>query len=191
MTPRPVVLTHNRLKQNFFKKRLQKHFFFITTQALEPFSKIENHQPKSNKPPNSAIMSGTEATYNITKEDVRDAQARESRANGGVIPADSTAAGLQSIVDTADKNKSQVISERQSNLPLPEQPPKTSDFNSNDASTVNVGSGGISGASDGALREPAAGQALPTGREVDGKLPNDAVAQGSKNKAGLADTTNN
>lgn len=43
----------------------------------------------------TAIMSGTEQTYNLTKEDVRDIQARESKVNGGAIPADSAAAGLQ------------------------------------------------------------------------------------------------
>lgn len=56
---------------------------------------------------------------------------------------------------------------------------------------MNVGSGGISGGSDGALRDPATGGSYPVGREAaDGSLPNDAVAQGSKNKSGLADTTN-
>lgn len=89
------------------------------------------------------------------------------------------------------QSKADLIAERQSNLPLPEDPPVKSDFNSADASTTAVGSGRVSGSSDGALREPAEGQGLPKGREVDGKLPNDAVAQGSKNKAGLADTTNN
>lgn len=87
------------------------------------------------------------------------------------------------------QSKADLIAERQANLPLPEDPPVASDFNSADGSTVNVGSGRTSGTSDGALREPASGQALPKGREVDGKLPNDAVAQGAKNKQGLADTT--
>lgn len=136
-------------------------------------------------------MSGTEQTYHLTKEDVRKVEQREGKAHGGDIPSDSTAAGLQSIVDSADKNKKEVIAERQANLPLPDDPPTKSDFNSADASTVNVGSGRTSGASDGALREPAAGGELPKGRETaDGRLPNDAAAQGSKNKAGLADTTN-
>lgn len=40
-------------------------------------------------------------------------------------------------------NKQDLINERQSNLPLPDQPPKPSDFNSADARTVNVGSGGV------------------------------------------------
>lgn len=60
------------------------------------------------------------------------------------------------------QTKADKISEIQSNLPLPEQPPTASDWNSSDARTVNVGSGGISadvsasgkGATTG-LREPA------------------------------------
>merc|ERR1711988_69820 len=39
------------------------------------------------------------------------------------------------------QSKDQTIEERKANLPLPEQPPATSDWNSADASTVNVGSG--------------------------------------------------
>lgn len=137
-------------------------------------------------------MSGTEETYHLTKEDVRKLEQREGKAHDGKIPSDSTAAGLQSIVDSADKNKKEIIAERQAGLPLPEDPPTKSDFNSADGSTVNVGSGRISGSSDGDLREPAVGGGLPTGRETaDGRLPNDAAAQGSKNKAGLANTTNN
>ncbi|KAF3760616.1 hypothetical protein M406DRAFT_324399 [Cryphonectria parasitica EP155] len=53
------------------------------------------------------------------------------------------------------------IAEAQSNLPLPEQPPVASDWQSADARNVNVGAGGVAsdistgaGASSG-LREPA------------------------------------
>ncbi|PIB01766.1 hypothetical protein CB0940_00475, partial [Cercospora beticola] len=157
------------------------------------------------------IMSGTSETAHLTKEDIKKEQARESKAHGGNVPADSLTAGLQSVVDSADKNKSEVISERQANLPLPDQPPVASDFNSSDQSTVNVGSGGLSGGGfsqgNDALREPATGGSAVredgdvTGRNTLGQgvgrqaadglggLPADAVAQGSKNKAGLADTT--
>lgn len=92
---------------------------------------------------------------------------------------------LQHVVDTADKNKSDIIAERQANLPLPDQPPTASDFNSADARTVNVGSGSISGSFSH-------GQGQGAGREAaDGLsgLPNDAVARGAKDKAGLEDTT--
>ena len=100
---------------------------------------------------------------------------------------------VQSIIDSAEKDKPTIIAERQANLPLPEDPPMAPDFNSADQRTVNVGSGGTSGAAT--MREPAVGidPVQGTGRAaVDGLggLPNDAVAQGSKNKQGLADTTN-
>lgn len=58
-------------------------------------------------------------------------------------------------------SKQQIIDERQSNLPLPEQPPRASDWNSADERTVNVGSGGRSedlshsGLGGDTLREPA------------------------------------
>ncbi|KAJ8062217.1 hypothetical protein OCU04_008769 [Sclerotinia nivalis] len=40
-----------------------------------------------------------------------------------------------------EQSKADLISERQSNLPLPEQPPVASDWQSADATKVNVGSG--------------------------------------------------
>jgi len=94
---------------------------------------------------------------------------------------------------------------------LPDQPPVPSDFNSADQRTVNVGSGGQSDTfsyGNDSLREPATGDSAVradgdsnktnvlgqgVGREAaDGLngIPNDAVARGAKDKAGLADTTN-
>jgi hypothetical protein len=120
-------------------------------------------------------MSGTEETFHYTKEDVRKMESRESKAHGGNVPADGQASGLkvcchpsfdqmpytylpQSIIDS--KSNKDIIVERQANLPLPEQPPRASDWNSADGRTVNVGSGGveddISYGSSG-LREPATG----------------------------------
>lgn len=113
------------------------------------------------------------------------------------------------MIDQADKSKADVIKERQAGLPLPDQPPVKSDFNSSDASTVNVGSGGVSdtfSVGRDSFREPATGDSavrtdpsVPhsntlgqgVGREgIEGGIPNDAVARGSKDKAGLKDTTN-
>ncbi|KAL8767998.1 MAG: hypothetical protein Q9209_005669 [Squamulea sp. 1 TL-2023] len=57
--------------------------------------------------------------------------------------------------------KDSTISTIQSNLPLPDSPPVASDFNSSDASTTNVGSGGVQsdvsygGGSESGLRGPA------------------------------------
>lgn len=157
-------------------------------------------------------MAGTEQSFHLTKEDIRKPESKTSRAHDGDVPAGSEAAGLQSIVDKADKNKKEIIAERQANLPLPEQPPVPSDFNSADGRTVNVGSGGVStsGLSHGndALREPATGDSAvrtdPTSNKVNvqgqgvgregaeglGGLPNDAVTKEAKHKAGLEDTTN-
>ena len=66
---------------------------------------------------------------------------------------------MQSIVDqNQEKSKKELIDERQAALPLPDQPPVASDWNSADESKVNVGSGRLEeGMSygDDALRGPA------------------------------------
>lgn len=157
-------------------------------------------------------MSGTEQTYYMTEADIQKDSSQASKAHGGNVPAGSEAAMNQSILDKAEKDKASLIAERQANLPLPDAPPGPSDFNSADARTVNVGSGGENASKfsygDDALRGPATGdsafrtdgdelktntQGTGVGREaVEGLsgLPNDAVSQGKKNSAGLADTTN-
>ncbi|MCJ1486152.1 hypothetical protein MMC06_006328 [Schaereria dolodes] len=106
-------------------------------------------------------MSGTEETFHYTKEDVRKLESRESKAHGGNIPKDAESSQLKSLIDSKDKSKDEVISERQANLQLPDQPPVASDWNSADARKVNVGSGGVQSdisygaGSDGGLRGPA------------------------------------
>jgi len=110
------------------------------------------------------------------------------------------------------QSKQQIIDERKANLPLPDQPPQASDWNSADARNVNVGSGSrqddiSAGGGSNALREPATGvsavredgeewkthtEGLDVGRTAkDGLsgLPNDAVTRDKKNAPGLADTT--
>lgn len=60
------------------------------------------------------------------------------------------------------QSKDQKISETQANLPLPDQPPVASDWQSADATKVNVGTGktaanvGTDSAASTGLREPAA-----------------------------------
>jgi hypothetical protein len=97
-------------------------------------------------------------------------------------------------------SKADLIEERKAALPLPDQPPVASDFNSADARTVNVGAGGVSedlshsGLGGSNLREPAVGDVGNTGREAkDGLsgIPNDAVTRDAKDKAGLEQTTGN
>ncbi|KAK4994834.1 hypothetical protein LTR66_005214 [Elasticomyces elasticus] len=155
-------------------------------------------------------MSGTDQTFHYTKEDVRKMESKQSHLHGGNVPAGSEAAKMQSLVDKANKDKSEIIAERQANLPLPEQPPRPSDWNSADASTVNVGSGGVSDTfshGSDSLREPATGdssvrtdgEAFKTntlgdgvgrqGHDGLGGLPNDAVAREAKGKPGIEDTT--
>lgn len=60
----------------------------------------------------------------------------------------------------ANKSKAEIIEERKAALPLPEEPPVAPDWNSADASTVNVGSGGTQsdvsyGGGSDSLRGPA------------------------------------
>lgn len=89
----------------------------------------------------------------------------------------------QSIIDKNSKPKSEIIDERQANLPLPDQPPVASDWNSSDASKVNVGSGGVEedisyGGGGSSLKGPATSDSAENvGRQahdnLDG-LPKDA-----------------
>ncbi|KZM22083.1 hypothetical protein ST47_g6811 [Ascochyta rabiei] len=102
-----------------------------------------------------------------------------------------TTTDMKANPSTVDKVKS--------NLPLPEEPPVASDFNSSDARTVNVGSGGqaadisASGQGSSTLREPATtdsvGAAGREGKDGLGGIPNDAVSRDQKDHPGLANTT--
>jgi hypothetical protein len=118
----------------------------------------------------------------------------------------------QSIIDKTEKDKPTIIAERQANLPLPDDPPGPSDFNSADQRTVNIGKNDVAAGAlteNDALREPATGDSAvradpdetktnvqgmsKVGREGEdnlGGLPNDAVTRNKKDTAGLADTTN-
>lgn len=86
-------------------------------------------------------------------------------------------------------SKQQIIDEHKANLPLPEQPPKASDWNSADERNVNVGSGKIPTQGD-ALKNQDPSAAGREAKDNLGGLPNDAVAREKKNASGLADTTN-
>jgi hypothetical protein len=109
------------------------------------------------------------------------------------------------------QSKADIIEERKANLPLPEQPPVASDFNSADARTVNVGAGGRSedlsheGLGGDTLRSPATGDsavrtdgdalkqhtAIGAGRQAaDGLsgLPSDAVTKEARKSQGVTDT---
>ena len=85
-------------------------------------------------------------------------------------------------------SKANIIEERRVNLPLPENPPVASDWNSADARTVNVAAGerqtdiSTGEASSTGLREPATG---PSGVREDGGVNLSGV--GRQGKEGLDD----
>ncbi len=110
-------------------------------------------------------------------------------------------------------SKEEIIEERKSNLPLPEQPPKEPDWNSADSRTVNVGSGrmensttyGAQSIAADPLREPTADNIIdseewksPTdetnvGRQAKDNLPaipNDAVTIDKRKAQGTVETRN-
>jgi hypothetical protein len=78
-------------------------------------------------------------------------------------------------------SKEEIIRERQSNLPLPEQPPVASDWNSADERNVNVGSG--------RLTENATTANAREGKDDLSGLPDDAVARDKKGATGTVETT--
>ncbi|KAF8858935.1 hypothetical protein BDZ45DRAFT_384597 [Acephala macrosclerotiorum] len=89
------------------------------------------------------------------------------------------------------QSKADLIAERQANLPLPDDPPVASDWNSADARTVNVKAGerqeeiptGTSEASTVGLREPATeGSGV---RQEDGADLSSVGRQGEESLKGL------
>jgi hypothetical protein len=158
--------------------------------------------PQKNPTNNTTKMS--DATFHMTKEDIKKPESKASQSNSGNVPADSDAAKAQSIVDSNTQSKADLIAERVAGLPKPEDPPVKSDFNTNDPSAVAVGSGSISGTTGQTGPETAEssvrvdGTATKTNtaphggarEDLVGGIPNDAVARGSKGKDGLVDTTN-
>jgi hypothetical protein len=81
------------------------------------------------------------------------------------------------------ESKADIIAERQANLPLPEQPPVASDWNSADARNVNVSAGSketdisTGDASSAGLREPATG---PSGVRTEGGVDLSGVGREGK-----------
>ncbi|GFF30349.1 hypothetical protein IFM61606_01717 [Aspergillus udagawae] len=96
-------------------------------------------------------------TFYKTQQDLRKPESHASHAASGNTPANSNVSAMKSIVDE-HTDKAKVIEERKANLPLPDQPPVASDWQSADQRSVNVGSGGlqgpVSGESNSALRGP-------------------------------------
>ncbi|PWY77541.1 hypothetical protein BO70DRAFT_363489 [Aspergillus heteromorphus CBS 117.55] len=101
----------------------------------------------------------SDQTFHTTTQDLRKAESHASHAGAGNTPKNSNISAMKSVVDQNNASKASQIEHTKSNLPLPDQPPRASDWNSADQRTVNVGSGGIeapvSGENNSALREPA------------------------------------
>ncbi|KAL1994217.1 hypothetical protein VTN49DRAFT_2886 [Thermomyces lanuginosus] len=100
----------------------------------------------------------TDATFHITKDQIRKPESHVSRAHKGRTPANSNVSAMKSIIDS-NTDKPAEIDRAKANLPLPEQPPAASDLKSADQRTTGPGSGSVSGPVSGegnsALREPA------------------------------------
>ncbi|KAH8809384.1 hypothetical protein F5884DRAFT_795485 [Xylogone sp. PMI_703] len=101
----------------------------------------------------------SEATYHRVKEEIRKPESKVSKAHHGKTPADSNVSALKSIIDQ-NTDKAAEIEERKANLPLPEQPPVASDWQSLSQEGTGTGQGGsregpIAGENNSALREPA------------------------------------
>ncbi|OJZ88505.1 hypothetical protein ASPFODRAFT_44194 [Aspergillus luchuensis CBS 106.47] len=100
----------------------------------------------------------SEQTFHTTIQDIRKPESHASHAHDGKTPKNSNVSAMKSIIDENTDKQAQ-IDKTQSNLPLPEDPPRASDWNSMDQRTVDVGSGGregpVSGENNSALREPA------------------------------------
>ncbi|KAJ5793734.1 hypothetical protein N7457_000333 [Penicillium paradoxum] len=108
----------------------------------------------------------SDSTFHTTIQDLRRAESKVSQSHGGNPPADSNVSRMKSIIDQ-NTNKREEIDRVKANLPLPDQPPVASDWNSLDQRTTGVGSGGVEFPPDNSgLRE---GAAASSSARVDGK----------------------
>ncbi|CDM28560.1 hypothetical protein DTO013E5_991 [Penicillium roqueforti] len=82
----------------------------------------------------------SDATFHTTIQDLRRAESKLSQLHGGNPPADSNVSRMKSIIDQ-NTDKSAQIDRVKANLPLPDQPPVASDWNSLDQRITGVGSG--------------------------------------------------
>ncbi|OGM48479.1 hypothetical protein ABOM_002451 [Aspergillus bombycis] len=100
----------------------------------------------------------SDQTFHTTTQDIRKPESKISQAHQGNTPKNSDVSAMKSFL-SENIDKKQQIEQTKSNLPLPDQPPVASDWNSLDQRTVNVGSGRhegpVSGEGNSALREPA------------------------------------
>ncbi|KAJ9194735.1 hypothetical protein DTO166G4_336 [Paecilomyces variotii] len=100
----------------------------------------------------------TDTTFHVTKEDIRKPESKLGGHHHGKTPANSNVSGLKSVIDK-NTDKVKEIDERKANLPLPDQPPTASDWQSANGKVTGTGSGQfespVSGENNSALRGPA------------------------------------
>ncbi|KAJ5950435.1 uncharacterized protein N7479_008848 [Penicillium vulpinum] len=84
----------------------------------------------------------TDATFHTTIQDLRRAESKLSQLHGGNPPANSNVSRMKSIIDQ-NSNKPAKIEQVKANLPLPDQPPVASDWNSLDQRITGTGSGRV------------------------------------------------
>ncbi|KAL3479788.1 hypothetical protein BJX99DRAFT_221785 [Aspergillus californicus] len=133
----------------------------------------------------------SDSTFHTTAQDLRKPESHASHATKGNTAKDSNVSAMKSIIDQ-NTDKQADIENTRSNLPLPEQPPVASDWNSSDQRTVNVGSGRFegsqSGEADTALREPAtASSSVREDGSQTHRLTQPMANVGRQGKEGLSD----
>ncbi|KAJ5188255.1 hypothetical protein N7491_004579 [Penicillium cf. griseofulvum] len=84
----------------------------------------------------------TDATFHTTIQDLRRAESKLSLLHRGNTPSDSNVSRMKSIIDQ-NTDKPAEIEKIKANLPLPEQPPVASDWNSFDQRITGIGSGRV------------------------------------------------
>ncbi|KAJ5985959.1 hypothetical protein N7522_013155 [Penicillium canescens] len=118
----------------------------------------------------------SEATYHTTRQEIRKPESKVSRSHDGKTPADSDVSKMKSIIDQ-NTDKPAEIENTKANLPLPNQPPAASDWNSLDQRTTAVGSGRFELPPDNSgLRE---GATAGSSARVDGQELHQTTAPGN------------
>ncbi|KAJ5301307.1 hypothetical protein PENANT_c023G03849 [Penicillium antarcticum] len=119
----------------------------------------------------------SDATYHTTGQDIRKAESKVAQSHGGKPPADSDVSQMKSVIDQ-NTNKPAEIEKTKANLPLPDQPPTASDWNSLDQRTTAVGSGRFEFPPDNSgLRE---GATAASSARIDGQELHKTTAPGDK-----------
>ncbi|KAJ6091230.1 hypothetical protein N7467_003199 [Penicillium canescens] len=119
----------------------------------------------------------SEATFHTTRQDIRKPESKVARSHDGKTPADSDVSKMKSIIDQ-NTDKPAEIENAKANLPLPNQPPVASDWNSLDQRTTAVGSGRFEFPPDNSgLRE---GATAGSSARVDGQELHQTTAPSNK-----------